>query len=106
MTYVRISILDPDDAERARVEEIIDEMIRFHAGSPGFISGQRLVPDDETGEVWRVAYWQDEESADHAARHDHIMALRSQLNLLVGERRHEERGFWVAGEPRGPAHGH
>jgi len=86
----------PHDHERPRVEQIIDETLRFDSALPGFISGQRLTPHDDTGEVWRVVYWESENAADHAAQQQHVLALRSELIRLLGEKRHEERGFHTA----------
>lgn len=93
MPYIRISAMRPHDHERRRVEQIIDDILRFDTTLPGFISGQRLVPRDDTGEVWRVVYWESEDAADHAAQQQHVLALRSELIHLLGDERHEERGF-------------
>ncbi len=88
--------MHPHGGQRERVEQIIDETLKFTSGLPGFISGHRLVPDDDTGEVWRVVYWESEEAADNAAQAQHILALRSELVRLTSDGRREERSFVTA----------
>ena len=96
MSYVRVSIRQPHAHERAQVEQIIDDLLRASASMPGFLSGNRLVPGDDTQEVWLIAHWESEHAADLAAQDQRILALRSDLIRLLGEDRHEERSFQTA----------
>lgn len=96
MAYVRVSIMRPREDDRRRVEGIVDEILRFDSGLDGFISGERLVPHDDTGEVWRLVHWDSHDAANRAAQQDHVLALRSELLRLLGEERHEERDFFTS----------
>ena len=96
MSYVRVSIMQPHQHERAQIEKIIDDLLRISATLPGFLSGNRLIPHDESQEIWRIAHWESEHAADLAAQDQRILALRSDLIRVLGEDRHEERGFQTA----------
>ena len=96
MSYVRVSIMQPHEHERAQVEKIMDDLLRASSAMPGFLSANRLIPNDESHEVWRIVHWESEHSADQAAQDQRILALRSELIRVLGEDRHEERGFDTA----------
>ena len=93
MPYIRISLMQPMHGQEQRVNELLDELIRFYEQQPGFLEGYRLSPVDRARHVGRIGVWERDEDAIHAAQNDHDMALRSQLNMLIEEGSHEELSF-------------
>ena len=95
MPYVRISVAKPRKGEEARVEEIFKRINTEAAKNDGCLETFLLHPHDESGEVARMAIYSDEHTAEAAASNDTVLALRSEMHLLV-EPGHEERAFFSA----------
>lgn len=93
MAYVRISIMRPDPENRQQVEAILDDVLRYDMTLTGFLSGQRLTPLDDTGEIWRITYWESEDAANHAAQQQHVLSRRAELLRILPDDGHEERSL-------------
>jgi quinol monooxygenase YgiN len=53
---------------------------------PGFVLAFHFVPHNEApDEIGRVSLWADHAAVDHAATNSHVMALRSQVRMLLHE---------------------
>ena len=94
MPYIRLSVMKPVPGTDEKVAGILDELLAYFAKQPGYITGYRIVEPIEGGEVGRITIWDSAEMADQAASADHVMAIRSQLHLII-EAGHQERGFAV-----------
>ncbi|HEY8489908.1 MAG TPA: antibiotic biosynthesis monooxygenase [Dehalococcoidia bacterium] len=94
MPYIRVSLMRPQVGREEEVERLLTDLLRFFQGQKGFIAGWRVSALDRSGEVGRITVWESEEDADHAANQQHVMAVRSELNLLLEEdAEHVERAF-------------
>lgn len=93
MPYIRISLMRSKDASSTEAAGIVDNLIKYMASQPGYITGWRMTAQDGTGLLGRVTIWETETDADRAAQTDHVLALRSQLNPLVEEGSHEEHAL-------------
>ncbi len=94
MPYVRISIAKPRRGEEARLREIIERINADASSREGCLETYLLQPHDESGELARLAIYRDEASAEAAASSQSMMALRSEMHLLV-EPGHTERAFFT-----------
>jgi hypothetical protein len=92
MSYVRVSLMRPLPGMESELEKAQRDLLRFFSGQPGFIDGYLLSSHDGSGEVGRLGIWESEVHADQAANSDHVLAVRSRMNQLVGEG-HSERSF-------------
>lgn len=93
MTYIRLSIVHPRRGEGKRVEELMRKLAQAVAESEGCRESYVLRPGDESGELARIAIYDDEANAERAANNQHIMSLRSELHLFT-EAGHVERAFF------------
>jgi quinol monooxygenase YgiN len=92
MAYVRLSVVQPRRGEAARVEHIMRELADSARTTPGCTASYLLKAHDDSGEIARIAIYDDEAAADKVANSQHILSLRSELHLLI-EAHHVERGF-------------
>lgn len=92
MTYIRLSIARPRRGQEERLHEIQAEIARWARTQDGCRESYVLHPHDDTGEIARIAIYEDEGTAEGLAQHSHLMSLRSELNLAA-EADHVERGF-------------
>jgi len=93
MPYIRLTINKPRRGQEARLEELMRKLGDLSKGQPGFIEGWLLKPNDNSGEIARIAVWQDEASAEAIANNQSWMALRSEIHLCV-EPGHQDRAFF------------
>ena len=93
MPYIRMSIVKPRRGEEARVEELLRRINEEAAKNPGCRETFLLRPHDESGDLARMAVYGDEASAESAANSQTVLALRSELHLLI-EPGHLERAFF------------
>lgn len=94
MPYVRISLMKPVPGHEDEVRQLNQELVSFYRGQQGCQLCYFLAAADSSGEVGRVSVWDSEHAADQAANHDHSMALRSRLHLLI-QPGHQDRSFIV-----------
>jgi quinol monooxygenase YgiN len=92
MAFVRLSIMKPNRGQAERVETMLRELAETVAKNPGCIQSMLLAADDGTGELGRIAVYESAEAANDSANNAHVMALRSELHLIV-EPGHVERSF-------------
>lgn len=93
MPYVRISIQKPTRGNEARVEELMRKLEGMIASQPGCTASFLLKPHDDSGEIARIAIYEDEDAAEAAANVQNIMAIRSEIHLIT-EPGHIERAFF------------
>lgn len=94
MTYVRISIARPRRGEEQRLEEVMRRLATFAGQQPGCLQSYVLKPNDGSGEIARLAIYENEEAAEQAASSQTVMALRSEMHLVC-EPGHTERAFFT-----------
>lgn len=94
MPYIRISIVTPRRGEEAATEEVMRKIVEVVARADGCIESYLLKPHDSSGEVARLSVYTDEASAEHTANSDHMLALRSEINIL-SDGNHVERAFFT-----------
>ena len=93
MPYVRISIARPRPGQEQRLAELQKQIADHVAKQPGCERSYLLRPRDNSGDVCRITIWDSEAQAEAVANSDHMMALRSELNLAAAEGGHTERAF-------------
>lgn len=94
MAYVRLTIVKPLHGHESHVEELIRRVAELASKQDGCLESWVLKPHDDSGEIARIAVWQDEHAAEHAANDTSIMAARSELNQWLEPRGHVERAFF------------
>jgi quinol monooxygenase YgiN len=92
MAYVRLSIVKASRGQEARVNDLMKQLADTVRALPGCKESMLLKSDDGTGEVARIAIYDDPRAAADAANSAHVMSLRSELHLHV-EPGHVERSF-------------
>ena len=93
MPYIRLTVAKPTRGNEARLEELMRKLGELAESQPGYIDGWLLRPKDNSGEIARVAIYQDEASAEATASNQSWMALRSEIHLCV-EPGHQDRAFF------------
>lgn len=93
MPYIRLSIARPRRGEEARLEELMRKLNDLSASVPGCIQSYILKPNDDSGEIARIAIYENEEAAESVANTQSFMAIRSELHL-ASEPGHVERAFF------------
>lgn len=94
MAYVRISIAKPNRGEEARLRAVLERINTEAARHEGCLETFVLEPHDGSGELARLAVYSSEAAAEAAASSDAMLALRSEMHLLV-EAGHSERAFFT-----------
>ncbi|MCA9825565.1 MAG: antibiotic biosynthesis monooxygenase [Dehalococcoidia bacterium] len=93
MPYIRISIARPRPGQEKRLAELQQAIADYSAKQPGCDRSYVLRPHDHSGEIARISIWDNESQAEAAANSDHMLSLRSELNLAAAEGGHSERAF-------------
>jgi quinol monooxygenase YgiN len=93
MPYIRLTVNKARRGQEARLEELMRKLSELSEGQPGFIEGWLLRPNDNSGEIARIAVYEDEASAEGLANNQSWMALRSEIHLCV-EPGHQDRAFF------------
>jgi len=93
MAYIRLSVVKPRPGQEARVVEILKALSAATENSPGWQANYVVRPHDESGDIARISVYDDEASAEREAATPTVLALRSELHLVV-EPGHRERGFF------------
>jgi quinol monooxygenase YgiN len=93
MAYIRLSVVKPRPGHEARTVELLKALSEATADSPGWQANYVLRPHDDSGDLARISIYDDESSAEREASTPSVLALRSEL-LLVIEPGHRERGFF------------
>ena len=96
MTYIRLSVARPRTGETAKhLEDLFRELAQLTSGEDGSLQSYLLRPHDDSGEIARIAIYSDEKAAERAASGESVMALRSQMDLIIEPRSHQERAFFT-----------
>lgn len=90
--YVRLSLMIPKPGKEDEVSQIIDDLLEFFPGQPGYVRGYKLVRTYPFHGVGRLTVWRSERDADSAANAQHVLAVRSEL-LQITEEDHIERAY-------------
>ena len=98
MSVARIWMLRPLPGRHEEAQALQEQVLNTISQQKGFLMGFSFV--DPGGQIGRVALWESAEDATHAAQQEHLMALRSQINLLVEPSAATEWRVDVAGEIR------
>ncbi len=93
MPYIRLSLVHPKPGHEEEVQHLLSELERFAASWPGYVCGWVLCNADGLGELGRLTVWRSEHDADSAAGELHPMSLRSRLDFLIDEERHQETAY-------------
>lgn len=93
MPYVRVSINKPTRGNEARLEELMRKLEGIIREQPGCTASYLLKPHDDSGEIARIAVYDNEDLAEAAANHQNVMAIRSEIHL-ISEPGHVERAFF------------
>jgi len=83
----------PKSGQETKVAEILDDLVGFYAGQPGYLQGYTLVTTAPGSEVGRLTMWRSERDAEVTANNQHVMSQRSELMRLVEGSSHIERSF-------------
>ena len=94
MPYIRISIAKPRSGEEARLREVLERINTEASTHEGCLETYVLHPHDNSGELARLAVYADEAAAEAAASSESMLALRSEMHMLV-EPGHSERAFFT-----------
>jgi len=94
MPYIRLSIAKPRRGEEARLEELMSKLADTVRTQPGCIASHLLKPHDDSGEIARIAIYENENVAETAANSQTVMSLRSEIHL-ASEPGHAERAFFT-----------
>lgn len=93
MPYIRLSVARPRRGQEQLLEELMRKLAGLTAEQQGCIQSWVLRPHDESGEIARISIYSDEDAAEHSANNQSVMALRSEMHLLM-EPGHVERAFF------------
>ncbi len=91
--YVRISLMKAKEGSQELVAALMDNLLTFFIGKPGYVRGYALLEGDPRGRVGRITVWNSEEEADQAANTQHVLTVRSEIMPLVEIDSHVERSF-------------
>jgi len=92
--YIRLSVMKPRPGEAQRMEDFMRKLTALVLEQEGCIESYLMKPDDDSGEIARMAIYADERSAENSANSTPVMALRSEIHLL-SEPGHVERAFFT-----------
>ncbi|MGI8551827.1 MAG: antibiotic biosynthesis monooxygenase [Dehalococcoidia bacterium] len=95
MPYVRIALMEAKAENRAEVQQMQEDLLRYDTSLPGFIDGYLLQDEDGSNRLGRLTMWNRKEDADHAAQQQHHLTVRSEMARLiqVGQTGHIEVGI-------------
>jgi heme-degrading monooxygenase HmoA len=96
--YVRVSLMRPRAGQDETVARIMDELVRFYAKQPGYVTGYKIRSADELNQLGRITIWRSEHDAAAAAGTTHVMAKRSALNEIIEPDSHAERSYHAEAE--------
>ncbi len=97
---VRTSIMEILPGRVPEAEKMIDSLKEFLSQQKGFILGYRFDLPENPYSIGRCSIWDSEASANAAAGHDHVMALRSQLAAISKKGSIAEHLHYIKGSPK------
>ena len=96
MPYIRISLMQAKRGHADDVARIMEHLLAFYRGQPGYIDWYLLRSADDIGDIGRVTIWRTVADADATAQTPHVLSERSELPPLIDEESHVERSFEAA----------
>ncbi len=91
--YVRISLMNAKQGSEELVAGLMDNLLTFFIGKPGYVRGYALLEGDPRGRVGRITVWNSEEEADQAANTQHVLTVRAEIMQRIEQGSHVERSF-------------
>lgn len=91
--YVRFSLMKPKRGQKERVIELHRQLVEWLPGQPGFVRGYLILSGDPYGRVGHLNVYRSEEDAERVAQTQHILSLRSELNLIIEPESHAEHSY-------------
>ncbi len=83
MTCMRLTICRPSQGQEREVERLLHRLEEEVSKQEGYITGGYFQAAESHGEVGRFSIWKDRHFADHASSVEDVIALRSQLHLVI-----------------------
>jgi quinol monooxygenase YgiN len=93
MPYFRLSIARPRRGDEQRFEEVMRKLNELGAATEGCLATYLLRTHDDSGEIARLAIYENEAAAAAAANTNSFLSLRAELHL-ISEPGHQERAFF------------
>ena len=95
MVFIRMSLMTPRPGQEEKLADLLDQLVHYFHGKPGFVAAYRLSPDRHLREerAGRISIWESEEDANRMSSDDHDLALQAEIKLLAVETTHEEHSF-------------
>ncbi|MBI5948321.1 MAG: antibiotic biosynthesis monooxygenase [Chloroflexi bacterium] len=93
MAYIRLSIARPQRGQEARLTEIMHKLAAVAEKQPGCRETFVLKSGDGSGDLARITIYENEAAGEAAANDASMMALRSEMHLIV-DPDHLERAFF------------
>src|SRR5687767_7924700 len=94
MAYVRLSIVKPRRGREEEVGQLLLDLTRYALAQPGCLGAHVLRPEDQSGELGRIAIYASQQDADHVANSAHALSVRSLLHE-ASEEGYDERAFFT-----------
>jgi nucleotide-binding universal stress UspA family protein/heme-degrading monooxygenase HmoA len=95
MAFIRISLMTPRSGQQEELEKLLDSLVAYLHGKPGFIAAYRLSPDPHSmdNRVGRISIWESEDDANRMSSDQHDQALQAEIKLVAIDATHEENSF-------------
>jgi len=93
LAYIRLSIARPRRGQEARLAEIMNKLAAVAEKQAGCQQTFVLKSGDDSGDLARITVYTDRAAGEAAANDASMMALRSEMHLIV-EPDHQERAFF------------
>jgi hypothetical protein len=90
---VRLSLMKPKPGEEQRVLDLHEKLLEWLPSQHGFVRGYVIRGGDPQGRLGHIDVWRTGEDAKNAAQSQHVLSLRSELNLIVERESHAEHAY-------------
>ena len=89
MICIRLTICRPQAGQEQEVERILRRLEEALSKEEGYLTGGYFQAPEGHGEAGRFGLWKNKQLADQASSSEDVIALRSQLHLLIEPGHHE-----------------
>ena len=95
MAFIRISLMTPRPDKEEELANLLDSLVEYFHGMPGFIAAYRLSGDQHSTDkrTGRLSIWESEAHANRMSSDEHDFALQAEIKLLAIDTTHEEHSF-------------
>jgi hypothetical protein len=90
---VRLSLMKPKPGEEQKVLDLHNKLLEWLPGQQGFVRGYVIAGGDPQARVGHLDIWRTGDDAKNAAQSQHVLSVRSQLNLLIEPESHAEHAY-------------